>query len=77
MEHRLHLLESFAARGSDGNRYKVCAYERLVLVPGAADQWEPTGELVYRLDDARPVEVNREAVMSVAGCGIVLTALRD
>ena len=77
MEHRLHLLESFPAQGSEGNRYKVCAYERLALVPGSTDQWEPTGQLVYRLDDARPVEVTKDGRMSVAGSGIGLTALRQ
>ncbi len=77
MEHRLHLLESFPARGSDGNGYKVRAYERLLLVPGSTDQWEPTGEAVYRLDDARTVEVAKDGVMRVVGAGIALTPLRN
>ena len=29
MDLKLHLLETFPARGSDGHDYKVCAYERL------------------------------------------------
>jgi hypothetical protein len=73
MDIRLHLLESFAATGADGRRYKVCAYERLALVPGSADQWEPTGVAEYRLEDGRHVEVARDDAMRVAHSGIVLT----
>lgn len=77
MEHRLHLLESFPAQGSDGNGYKVCAYERLALLPGTTDQWEPTGEAVYRLDDKRAVEVAKDGAMRVAGAGVELTPMRE
>ncbi|GAB3757565.1 hypothetical protein GCM10028796_01890 [Ramlibacter monticola] len=72
MEIRLHLLESFAATGSDGCRYKVCAYERLGLVPGSADQWEPTGVAEYRLEDGRHVEVSKDDAMRLAGSGVIL-----
>ena len=72
METRLHLLESFMARGSDGGTYKVCGYERLALVPGSADQWEPTGVAEYRLEDGRHVEVGNDDVMRLSGAGIVL-----
>jgi hypothetical protein len=73
MDIRLHLLDSFAATGSDGQRYKVCAYERLALVPGSVDQWEPTGVAEYRLEDGRHVEVGKDEAMRVAGAGLVLT----
>jgi hypothetical protein len=73
MDIRLHLLESFAAKGSDGQHYKVCGYERLSLVPGSADQWEPTGVAEYRLEDGRHVEVGKDDVMRLAESGIVLT----
>jgi hypothetical protein len=73
MDIRLHLLDSFPATGSDGQRYKVCAYERLALVPGSADQWEPTGVAEYRLEDGRHVEVGKDDAMRVAGAGLVLT----
>jgi hypothetical protein len=72
MDIRLHLLESFEATGSDGLRYKVCAYERLGLVPGSVDQWEPTGVAEYRLEDGRRVEVSRDDAMRLAGSGVVL-----
>lgn len=73
MDMRLHLLESFTANGSDGQRYKVCAYERLALVPGIAERWEPTGMAEYRLEDGRHVEVAKDDAMRVAGSNIVLT----
>lgn len=73
MDIRLQLLESFAAKGSDGLRYKVRGYERLSLVPGSADQWEPTGVAEYRLEDGRHVEVGRDDVMRLAEYGIVLS----
>lgn len=73
MDMRLHLLESFTANGSDGQHYKVCGYERLALVPGSAEQWEPTGVAEYRLEDGRPVEVGKDEAMRVVGSGVVLT----
>lgn len=74
MDLRLHLLESFAAEGSDGARYKVCVYERMVPLPGGTDQWEPTGDAEYRLEDGRHVEVGKDGAMRVAGSGVQLTA---
>jgi hypothetical protein len=73
MDIRLHLLESFPAEGSDGRHYKVCAYERLSLVPGSADQWEPTGIAEYRLEDGRHVEVGKDETMRVPASGLALT----
>jgi hypothetical protein len=73
MDIRLHLLESFAATGSDGQTYKICAYERQALVPGSADQWEPTGVAEYRLEDGRHVDVGKDETMRVAASGLVLT----
>ena len=73
MDMRLHLLESFAALGSDGQRYKVCGYERLALVPGSGEQWESTGVAEYRLEDGRYVEVAKDDAMRVAGSNVVLT----
>jgi hypothetical protein len=72
MDIRLQLLESFTAQGSDGHRYKVCGYDRLALVPGTAEQWEPTGEVEYRLDDHRPVQVTADGTMTVTASGVRL-----
>lgn len=72
MDIQLNLLESFVADGSDGQRYKVRAYDRLALVPGTAQQWESTGLVEYRLDDHRPVQVTSDGTMSVTASGIRL-----
>lgn len=75
MDLRLRLLESFMATGSDGNSYKVCAYERLVPDVSLPDQelWESTGQAEYRLADGRPVEVRRDGSMHIAGTTVELT----
>jgi len=60
MDRKLHLLESFTARGPDGRQYRVFGYEHLVRdesVAGALDQWESTGQSEYRLDDGRRVDM--------------------
>lgn len=72
MDLRLQWLESFTAKGSDGADYKVCAYERLVPLPGSPAQWESTGQAEYRLADGRPVEVANDGSMRIAGSGILL-----
>ena len=54
MERKLRMLDSFAARGSDGATYKVRAYEHLVRDESLTDgreHWEPTGLAEYRLED--------------------------
>ena len=79
MEHRLHLLESFPARGSDGEVYKVRAFEDLVrdetLVSHAGEAWEPTGRIVCRLEDGRTVEVARDGALRIAANGVGLSRL--
>lgn len=77
MDLRLQFLESFDAEGSDGKRYRVRAYDRLAQVPGTADGWEPCGQVEYRLDDGRPVEVAADGAMAVAGGAVELTPVRD
>jgi hypothetical protein len=72
MERRLHLLESFDAKGSDGNTYRVRGYEQLVRDPTAPDvveRWEPTGVAEYRLDDGRPVAETRDGTMRIIDSG--------
>ena len=75
MDLRLHLLESFMAKGSDGASYKVCGYE--LLAPDASlrdgnEHWEPTGQAEYRLADGRLVEVRRNGEMRIAGTEVRL-----
>jgi hypothetical protein len=72
---RLHQLESFIAKGSDGGTYKVRAYELEVrddALPGALEHWEPTGEAAYCLDDGRRVDVHRDGRMEIAESGVAL-----
>jgi len=80
MERKLHLLDSFDAQGSDGTRYKVCAYEHLVrdesLPADGMDHWEPTGQTEYRLADGATVEFSRDGSMRVARTGVELRSRR-
>ncbi|MBI5276839.1 MAG: hypothetical protein HY854_10300 [Burkholderiales bacterium] len=76
MDMRFRLLDSFAARGSDGATYKVFAYDRLVRDPAFAngsEHWEATGEVEYRLADGRLVEVARDGTAQVAHGNLQLT----
>jgi hypothetical protein len=73
MDLRLHLLDSFVAQGSDGASYKVYAYERMVPLPGLADQWESSGEAEYRLEDGRLVDVDRDGTLHVVGTDVQLS----
>lgn len=75
MDLKLHLLDSFPARGADGRLYKVCAYERLrrdESLPTAPDPWLPTGESEYRLDSGALVDFGGGDTMTVAGTGLRL-----
>jgi len=76
METRLHLLDSFTARGSDGATYRVRGYEHLVRDDStpALDLWEPTGKVEYRLAEGEPLEVERDGTMRIARTGVALAA---
>lgn len=77
MDSKLHLLESFSARGADGTVYKVCGYEQLVRDESIVDgqeHWEPTGRIEYRLaDSGARVAVARDGSMRIEGTGIELS----
>ena len=76
MERKLHFLESFVAQGSDGNAYKVCAYEHLVRDDSLNDgreHWEPTGQLEYRLQDGAVLEPQAGGVLRIASSGVTLS----
>lgn len=80
MDLRLHLLETFTAKGSDGASYKVCAYERMtpdVSLPHDGERWEPTGITEYRLADGRIVQVEHDGKMRIAGSGVELVAQKE
>lgn len=76
MDKQLHLLESFPARGSDGSQYKVMGYEHLVRDPSitqGTEQWEPTGQTEYRLDDGRLVMPARDGSLRIDGSDVTLS----
>lgn len=77
MDMRLHFLESFMAKGSDGSRYKVMAYERMapdVPFTHMQQEWEPTGVTEYHLPDGRLVDVSRDGAMHIANSSVQLVA---
>lgn len=77
MDSRLHLLDSFAVRASDGAIHKVFAYERRVADPHVVypDQWESSGVSEYRLESGEPVVLRRDGSMQAARSGVFLEPL--
>lgn len=79
MDYKLHLLDSFTARGADGHTYKVCAYEHLVqdrsLQTDGRDHWEPNGEVEYRLAGGEGVEELADGSLRVRSSLLTLTPL--
>jgi hypothetical protein len=70
MDRKLHLLETFTARGSDGNTYTVRGYEHLARLDGVPEplgQWEPTGEAEYRLADGPRLDVDGQGHLILRG----------
>ena len=79
MEKMLHQLESFSARGNDGNTYLVRGYEDLARLDAVRDtqgRWEPTGEAEYKLEDGRRVVVDRNGAMTISDSGVRLKRLK-
>lgn len=76
MDRKLHLLDSFAASGADGQTYKVCAYEHLVkdlsLPTDATEHWEPSGIMEYRLENGASVEELADGSLRVRGTELAL-----
>jgi hypothetical protein len=75
MDKKLHLLESFEARGNDGRTYKIFGYEHLTRdesLPGGIERWEPTGITEYRLADGGVVEASADGTLRVARSGVEL-----
>lgn len=75
MEKRIRRLETFTARGSDGKTYSVHGYEhqrRLDAFSADPDQWEPTGEAEYKLNDGRHVDLSDDGTLLVSGTDLRL-----
>ncbi|MBX3624173.1 MAG: hypothetical protein KF892_04090 [Rhizobacter sp.] len=79
MDYKLHLLDSFAARGADGQTYKVCAYEHLVqdrsLPTDGQEHWEPNGQVEYRLAGGESVEELPDGSLLLRSSHLTLTPL--
>jgi hypothetical protein len=76
MSLKLHLLETFGARGSDGAAFKVRAYERMVEDPSFSDgqeHWLSTGIIEYRLEDGSLVDGKADGSLRVLHTGVQLT----
>jgi hypothetical protein len=76
MDKKLHLLETFTAKGNDGRHYKVHAYEHLARDPSlidAEEHWEPTGITEYKLADGYPLKVETDGTMFAIGKDLRLT----
>lgn len=75
MDLKLHLLETFHARGGDGKDYKVCAYERMrrdETVQDGQEHWLPTGITEYRLDSGEQIDAKADGSMVVLHTGVSL-----
>jgi hypothetical protein len=75
MDLKLHLLESFPARGSDGKDYKVCAYERMRrddTVHDGQEHWLPTGVTEFRLDSGEQIEAHTDGSMKLLQSDVAL-----
>lgn len=75
MDKRLHLLDTFGARGSDGQEYMVKAYEHMVHEPTAPmdeNAWSSTGQIEYRLNDGRRVDEQRDGSMRIVDSDVEL-----
>jgi hypothetical protein len=76
MDRKLHLLESFAAKGSDGVMYKVLGFEHLVrdsTTTAGLDNWEPSGFSEWRLADGRPVSEDQDGRFRIEGSDVQLS----
>jgi hypothetical protein len=75
MDKKLHLLETFPARGNDGNDYVVHGFEHLARLDGMTDlndQWAPTGLAEYKLSNGERIDVDKSGSMTVARTGVKL-----
>lgn len=75
MDRKLHLLESFPAKGSDGATYKVMGYEHMrpdETIADGQERWAPTGVIEFRLESGELVDVRCDGTMLIVNSGIEL-----
>ncbi len=78
MDKKLHRLETFRVQDMHGATYKVHAYEHLTRVDNLLDmqtQWEPTGEVEYKLATGEHLDMDEDGTMHVAGSSMPLQRL--
>lgn len=77
MDRKLHFLDSFTAHGTDGQAYRIFAYEHLLrddsLLTDGRDHWEPTGQIEYRLDRGDRVDLQPDGSFRLIGADLTLT----
>jgi hypothetical protein len=76
MDKKLHLLESFKTKGSDGSEYKVFGYEHLVrdpVVETEPDRWESTGQIEYRLADGTRLDASSDGSLRIEATSVSLS----
>ena len=75
MEKRIRRLETFTARGSDGQIYSVHGYEhqrRIDAFGNQPEQWEPIGVAEYKLPDGTHLDLADDGSLVVAGTDLRL-----
>ena len=58
----------------------VRGYEHIARLDAVRDvqgQWEPTGEAEYKLEDGRPVMVDRDGAMTIPDSGVRLKRMEQ
>jgi hypothetical protein len=75
MDKKLHRLDTFRVQDLHGTVFKVHAYEHLTQVSNLLDmraQWEPTGEVEYKLSTGEHLELDDDGTMYVLGSSMPL-----
>jgi len=75
MDKKLHRLETFRVQDMHGATYKVHAYEHLTHVDNLLDmqtQWEPTGEVEYKLSTGEHLDLDEDGTMYGSGSSMPL-----
>jgi hypothetical protein len=78
MDKKLHRLETFRVQDMHGATYKVHAYEHMTRVDTLMDmrtEWEPTGEVEYKLSTGERIDFDEDGTMHVAGSTMPLHRL--
>jgi hypothetical protein len=75
MDKQLHRLETFRAQDAQGRPFTVHAYEHLARVHTSLDphlQWEPTGEVEFKLATGEHLDLMPDGMFAVPGSSLRL-----